>query len=134
LFVEAELLLRETGQARREILGANHPDTLASLNDLASTYQAQGRREAEPLFSEVLQTRRQLLGLNHEDTIVSANGHAGEGRARHLPTVAPLGYRNAAGTDGKKIIEPDSASAPIISRMFEWYGTGTLSLKEAAQP
>ena len=49
------------------------------------------------------------------------------------PTVAPLGYRNVAGADGKKIIEPDLKSAPIISRLFEWYATGTLSLKEAAQ-
>src|SRR5262244_4319253 len=49
------------------------------------------------------------------------------------PTVEPLGYRNVAGPDGKKIIEPDSESAPIISRLFEWYATGTLSLKEAAQ-
>jgi DNA invertase Pin-like site-specific DNA recombinase len=49
------------------------------------------------------------------------------------PTVAPLGYRNVAGHDGKKIIEPDPESAPIIARLFEWYATGTLSLKEAAQ-
>src|SRR6516165_565616 len=48
------------------------------------------------------------------------------------PTVAPLGYRNVAGPDGKKIIEPDPESAPIISRLFEWYARGTLSLKEAA--
>lgn len=49
------------------------------------------------------------------------------------PTVAPLGYRNVLGSDGKKIIEPDPDSAPIIARLFEWYATGTLSLKEAAQ-
>src|SRR5262249_13697288 len=49
------------------------------------------------------------------------------------PTFAPLGYRNVAGTDGKKIIEPDPDSAPIITRLFEWYATGTLSLKEAAE-
>jgi site-specific DNA recombinase len=49
------------------------------------------------------------------------------------PTVAPLGYRNVAGSDGKKIIEPDPKSAPIIARMFEWYATGALSLKEAAE-
>jgi site-specific DNA recombinase len=49
------------------------------------------------------------------------------------PTVAPLGYRNVAGADGKKIIEPDPESAPIISDLFEWYATGTVSLKEAAQ-
>src|SRR5215470_3607831 len=49
------------------------------------------------------------------------------------PTVAPLGYRNVGRPDGKRIIEPDPKSAPIIARLFEWYATGTLSLKEAAQ-
>jgi site-specific DNA recombinase len=49
------------------------------------------------------------------------------------PTVAPLGYRNIAGADGKKIIEPDPESAPIISRIFEWYATGRHSLKQAAR-
>jgi site-specific DNA recombinase len=49
------------------------------------------------------------------------------------PTVAPLGYRNITGPDGKKIIEPDPDSAPVITHLFEWYAAGTLSLKEAAQ-
>src|SRR6202451_617774 len=29
------------------------------------------------------------------------------------PTLAPLGYRNVVGTDGKKVIEPDLALSPI---------------------
>ena len=49
------------------------------------------------------------------------------------PTVLPLGYRNVAGPDSKKFIEPDPESAPLIARLFEWYATGTLSLREAAQ-
>jgi site-specific DNA recombinase len=49
------------------------------------------------------------------------------------PTVAPLGYRNVAGPDGRKIIEPDPESAPLIAHLFEWYANGSLSLKEAAQ-
>ena len=49
------------------------------------------------------------------------------------PTMAPLGYRNVTGPDGKKIIEPDPDVAPLIARLFEWYATGTLSLKEAAR-
>jgi len=49
------------------------------------------------------------------------------------PTVAPLGYRNVAGLDGKKIIEPDPETAPIIVRLFEWYASGSLSLREAAK-
>jgi site-specific DNA recombinase len=48
------------------------------------------------------------------------------------PTVAPLGYRNVAGPDGKKIIEPDLETGPLVGRLFEWYAAGTLSLREAA--
>jgi len=48
------------------------------------------------------------------------------------PTKAPLGYRNVAGPNGKKVIEPDPEVAPIIARLFEWYATGEVSLKEAA--
>src|SRR5437762_390564 len=47
------------------------------------------------------------------------------------PTVAPLGYRNVVGPDGKKIIEPDPETAPLIRHLFEWYAAGTLSLREA---
>src|SRR6202045_3488367 len=49
------------------------------------------------------------------------------------PTVAPLGYRNIVGADGKRIIESDPESAPIISRLFDWYASGGISLKEAAK-
>jgi site-specific DNA recombinase len=49
------------------------------------------------------------------------------------PTVAPLGYRNLTGPNGRKIIEPDPASAPLIGRLFEWYASGTLSLREAGR-
>jgi site-specific DNA recombinase len=48
------------------------------------------------------------------------------------PTKTPLGYRNITGQDGKKIIAVDRAVAPIISKLFEWYGTGRYSLQEAA--
>src|SRR6266853_239449 len=48
------------------------------------------------------------------------------------PSFAPLGYRNIDGADGKKIIAPDPDLAPIVSKLFDWYATGRLSLKEAA--
>jgi site-specific DNA recombinase len=48
------------------------------------------------------------------------------------PTVAPFGYRNVAGPDGKRIIEVNHEVAPIIARIFEWYATGQYSLKDAA--
>src|SRR5437588_7367873 len=49
------------------------------------------------------------------------------------PTKTPLGYRNMTGPEGKKTIEPDPDIAPIISHLFEWYATGSLSLREAAK-
>lgn len=48
------------------------------------------------------------------------------------PTKAPMGYRNVTDPNGKKIIEPDPKYAGMIARLFGWYATGTLSLKEAA--
>src|SRR4051812_15503542 len=49
------------------------------------------------------------------------------------PTKTPLGYRNVAGPDGKKIIATDPEVAPIVSNLFEWYATGQYSLREAAR-
>jgi DNA invertase Pin-like site-specific DNA recombinase len=49
------------------------------------------------------------------------------------PTKTPLGYRNVAGPDGKKIIASDPAVAPIVTKLFEWYATGQHSLKAAAR-
>jgi DNA invertase Pin-like site-specific DNA recombinase len=49
------------------------------------------------------------------------------------PTKSPLGYRNVAGPDGKKIIATDPEVAPIVSKLFEWYATGQYALKEVAR-
>jgi site-specific DNA recombinase len=49
------------------------------------------------------------------------------------PTGAPLGYLNVLGPDGKKTIAPDPKIAPIITHLFGWYATGTLSLREAGE-
>jgi len=47
------------------------------------------------------------------------------------PTVAPLGYRNVVGPNGKKIIEVDPDAAPGVVRLFELFATGRYSLKQA---
>jgi site-specific DNA recombinase len=47
------------------------------------------------------------------------------------PSFAPLGYRNVASPDGRKIIEPDPKAAPIVTKLFGWYATGLISVKEA---
>jgi site-specific DNA recombinase len=49
------------------------------------------------------------------------------------PTIAPLGYRNVLGADGKKIIDIDPVIGPVIASLFNWYADGTLSLREVAE-
>ena len=46
------------------------------------------------------------------------------------PTVAPLGYRNVMGANGKRVIELDPETAPFVVKLFEWYSTGRYSLKQ----
>src|SRR4029077_12943314 len=76
-----------------------------------------------------------LMAKNYIDNLSEEARKGIQEKAEQViwPTVAPLGYRNLVGSDGKKIIEPDPESAPIITRLFEWYATGALSLKEAAE-
>ena len=52
------------------VLGLEHPSTLTSMANLASTYRNQGRwKEAEELFVQVMETRKRVLGLEHPDTL-----------------------------------------------------------------
>lgn len=53
-------------------LGADHPDTLASMNNLPFTWNGQGRRaDALALMEDCAQARRQVLGQEHPYTLSS---------------------------------------------------------------
>ena len=59
-------------------LGADHPTTATSLNNLALLYRAMGRyAEAEPLHQRSLAIREQHLGADHLGTATSLNNLAG---------------------------------------------------------
>ena len=63
---------------RVNILGPSHPDTLNSMNGLASLYYSQGKYdEAEPLYVECLALRKAILGTSHPYTLTSMNNLAG---------------------------------------------------------
>lgn len=65
-------------QARRDALGADHPDTLNSLAQTAYALEGVGRLdEAADAFREVYRLRRHRLGPLHGDTITSARAAAG---------------------------------------------------------
>ncbi|RSL64168.1 hypothetical protein CEP51_013189 [Fusarium floridanum] len=55
-----------------KVLGEEHPDTLTSMANLASTFRNQGRwKEAEELEVGVMETRKRVLGEEHPDTLTS---------------------------------------------------------------
>jgi hypothetical protein len=56
------------------VLGAGHPDTLGSRNNLAGAYQAAGRlEEAIPLYERTLADAERVLGAGHPQTLTSRN-------------------------------------------------------------
>ena len=58
--------------ASERVLGPDHPDTLASRNNLAIAYQAAGRLdEAISLHEQTLAARERVLGPDHPDTLNS---------------------------------------------------------------
>jgi tetratricopeptide (TPR) repeat protein len=68
-YAEAEPLYRRSLQIREQQLGAEHPDTATSLNNLALLYRSQGRyAEAEPLYRRSLEILTATLGFNHPNT------------------------------------------------------------------
>lgn len=59
-------------KARKDKLGASHPDTITSMSNLASTLWNQGRfKEAEKLETEALKLSEDKLGPNHPDTLTT---------------------------------------------------------------
>jgi tetratricopeptide (TPR) repeat protein len=69
---EAEELEVQVMETRKRLLGAEHPDTLTSMTNLALTYSNQGRwKEAEELEVQVVETRKRVLGAERLDTLTS---------------------------------------------------------------
>ncbi|MFF8191831.1 tetratricopeptide repeat protein, partial [Streptomyces bobili] len=67
-------LFEQTLTDRVRVLGEDHPDTLASRNNLATAYWSVGDRgRAIPLFEQTLTDRVRVLGEDHPDTLDSRN-------------------------------------------------------------
>ena len=74
---DAVALWLQLAAGTEEALGPDHPDTLASRNNLAWAYADAGRLdEAITLFQATLTDRERLLGPNHPDTLWSRIGLA----------------------------------------------------------
>ena len=63
--------------SRNEKLGQEHPDTLGSINNLASVLTGQYKnKEAEQLYRQVFILRDKILGPQHPDTLGTLNNLA----------------------------------------------------------
>ena len=76
-YLQAKMVATENQQFFNERLGAEHPNTLASQNNLASTLRAQGDLKGARLLQEtVLEAQQRVLGAEHPDTLGSKNNLA----------------------------------------------------------
>jgi DNA invertase Pin-like site-specific DNA recombinase len=76
---------------------------------------------------KVLMARNYSQNLGEE----TLKGMLQKAKSGLYPSNAPAGYRNAEGSDGRRIIVPDR-DAPTITRLFEEFATGRYSLKTLA--
>ena len=77
---------------------------------------------------KVLVARNYSQNLGEE----TLKGMIEKARAGMYPSCAPVGYRNADGPNGKRVVVPDPDTSPTISRLFELFASGDFSLKELA--
>ncbi|KAF2189111.1 HET-domain-containing protein [Zopfia rhizophila CBS 207.26] len=69
---EAEIAYSQVLEMEKKEVGVEHPSTLTSMANLASTFWNQGRwKEAEELEVQVMETFKRVLGAEHPSTLTS---------------------------------------------------------------
>lgn len=78
---------------------------------------------------------RVLMAKNYIDNLSEETRKGMNEKAEQgiWPSYAPLGYVNVIAENGKKIIVPDPKVSPLITKLFEWYGTGHYSVSDIAK-
>ncbi|MBD2392488.1 tetratricopeptide repeat protein [Aphanizomenon flos-aquae NRERC-008] len=76
-YSEAEPLLLDALEMRKQLFTGDHPDVASSLNNLALLYHNQGKySEAEPLYLDALEMTKRLFTGDHPDVASSLNNLA----------------------------------------------------------
>jgi tetratricopeptide (TPR) repeat protein len=79
---------------KERVLGADHPDTLGTRNNLAIAYSDAGRTdEAIRLYEQTLADQERVLGADHPETLATRNNLA-------------IAYRAAGRTDEEIDAQP----------------------------
>ena len=68
-YEEAENMHRQALELRETVLGKEHPDTLTSMNNLATVLRREGKyKKSEQMHRQALELREKVLGKEHPDT------------------------------------------------------------------
>jgi hypothetical protein len=121
-------LARRAHGLYRDLLGEDHPDTLASAANLAVCLHAVGEyQQARALDQDTLARRRRILGEDHPDTLASANNLAfnlaGMGeyeQARTLDEDTLTRRRRVLGADHPDTLVSASKVARDLRRLGEY--------------
>ena len=101
------LTITESVTQAYDTLGADHPDTLASRNNLAIAYQDAGKlEEAITLYEQNLKDFEDLLGPDHPETLTSRNNLANAYQDAGRLNEAIVLYEQAL-TDSTRILGPN---------------------------
>ena len=84
-------------------------------------------------FEKFMHGIRVLMAKNYIDNLSEEvrKGMREKAEQGHWPTVAHVGYRNNSETHR---IEVDPVRGPLVTKLFEWYARGDVSLKEVTRP
>ena len=101
------------------LLGPDHPDTLASRNNLAGAYRAAGRlTEAITLYEQVLPDSIRVLGENHPNTLNSRNNLACAYAAAGRITEAITQFEQVL-TDCTRVLDEDYPLTKTVRENLE---------------
>jgi tetratricopeptide (TPR) repeat protein len=93
---EAEAMYKRALAGREEALGAEHTDTLLTVNNLGVLYAAQGElAEAETMYNRALAGYEKALGAEHMDTLMTINNLGNVYKAQGRLAKAGVMYERA---------------------------------------
>ena len=121
-YAEALVWYRKALGIRERVLGAEHPDTATSYNNIATVYHGQGKyEEALVWYRKALGIRERVLGEEHPDTATSYNNIAmvykNQGKYEEALTLYLKSYRITLA----KLGETHPTTAKIKSNMKAAY-------------
>jgi tetratricopeptide (TPR) repeat protein len=121
-YAQAEPLLQRALLIREQHLGAEHPDTATSLNNLAGLYWSQGNyAQAEPLLVRALSIVEQKFGAEHPNTATCLNNLAELYRDQSKYSEAEPLYQRALSIVEQKLGAMHPKTATCLNNLAELY-------------